>query len=238
MDLDGVAAELDALEVDGARGFDPAACDCIRTLLVHSAELGPAVAARLIIRAMAHVRALEERLRTDRARVAGELAALETARGEALPELHARIARGEITHVARTVRRLRQRPSRPAPLTALARIDPNDDGSRRGQSARSRIGLRQKKALAYEDSVAELVASFALARAVDVVPDDAGPYNALRIASAALDEMRRLSPIYLTVQLNRLEELASLLALPELPQKAPALTALPRKKPNAAKGRA
>jgi hypothetical protein len=74
-----------------------------------------------------------------------------------------------------------------------------------------------------------MVASLALARAVDVVPEDAGPYNALRIASEALDRMREISPLYLTVQLNRLEELATLLALPELPHKEDAKV-LPKKK--------
>jgi hypothetical protein len=84
--------------------------------------------------------------------------------------------------------------------------------------------------MAYEDSVADLVASFALARAVDVVPQDAGPYNALRIASDALDTMRAVSPFYLTVQLNRLEELASLLTLPDLPEKPKPQPSLPAKR--------
>ena len=95
--------------------------------------------------------------------------------------------------------------------------------------------LRKQRAVAYEDSVAALVASFALARAVDVVPEDAGPYNPLRIASTTLDRMREVSPFFLTVQLNRLEELASLLALPELPA-PPEEKALPRKKTKALKG--
>jgi hypothetical protein len=93
---------------------------------------------------------------------------------------------------------------------------------------------RRRRQLAYEDSVARLVASLALARATDGVPADAGPYNPLRIASEVLDGMRAISPFYLTVQLNRLEELASLLSLPELP--APAVEkALPKRPSRAGK---
>jgi len=240
MDLETVEAALDALEADGARGFDGPACDCIRTLITQAERLGGAVAERLVVRAEAHLSALSARMNADRARVQEQLLAFEAKVDEPMPELHKQLVRGDITRVARTLRRLRQRPPKPAPTTALAKIEPSH-ASTRGPSPRSRISVRQKQALAYEDSVAELVASFALARAVDVVPEDAGPYNALRIASEALDKMRALSPFYLTVQLNRLEELASLLSLPELPAKeppAPVPSTLPRKKRGALKGSA
>lgn len=242
MDLASVEARLDALEAEGARGFDAPACDCVRTLLTQAEELGGAVAERLAMRAGAHLTALSARLAADRTRVQAQLAAFEAKSEEVLPDLHKQLERGETTRVARTLRRIRSRPPRllsAIPSTALARIDPNvpsSEAAGRGAGPRTRISVRQKQALAYEDSVAELVASFALARAVDVVPEDAGPYNALRIASEALDKMRALSPFYLTVQLNRLEELASLLSLPELPSKEPPPTALPRKKRGNAKG--
>ena len=90
---------------------------------------------------------------------------------------------------------------------------------------------RTERVRAYEDSVAEMVASLSLARAVDVVPEDAGPYNPLRIASEALDRMRDISPLYLTVQLNRLEELATLLQRPELPRKEEVRPLPAKKKP-------
>jgi len=232
MDLASVEAALDALELDGARGFDTPACDCIRKLVTQAEQLGGAVADRLTVRAAAHLDALRAQMELDRARVTSELEALERQCDEGLPELHLQLTRGETTRVARTVRRLRARPRRPAkePSTALARTEqaPQTQLEKRTPS---RIAVRQKQALAYEDSVAALVASFALARAVDVVPEDAGPYNALRIASEALDRMRAISPFYLTVQLNRLEELASLLSLPELPKSEPATpAALPSRK--------
>ncbi len=234
MDLADLDTALDALEAEGARGFDPEACDCIRKLITQGEELGGAIAARLAVRAGAHFQGLSERFRRDHARVQSQLEAFETKRDESLPELHKQLARGETTRVARTLRRIRMRPPRPVQpaSTALARIEPG--AAPRAAGPRSRISVRQKQALAYEDSVAELVATFALARAVDVVPEDAGPYNALRIASETLDRMRSISPFYLTVQLNRLEELASLLSLPEVPKPAPPPSALPQKKSNAA----
>jgi hypothetical protein len=75
-----------------------------------------------------------------------------------------------------------------------------------------------------------MVASLALARASDGIPADAGPYNPVRIASEVLDRMRAISPFYLTVQLNRLEELASLLSLPELPSARPVSQPAPKRR--------
>jgi hypothetical protein len=132
-------------------------------------------------------------------------------------ELRKALERGELTRVSRTARRLAMRPvSRiVGPVTAPQESSRSEEPAAPIDSR----GARRKRAASYEDSVAELVASFALARAVDVVPEDAGPYNPLRIASETLDSMRALSPFYLTVQLNRLEELATLLGLPDLPPK-------------------
>ena len=89
-------------------------------------------------------------------------------------------------------------------------------------------GERRRETGEYEDALAEMVAALALARATDVVPEHAGPYNPLRIASELLARMGTVSPFYLTVQLNRLEELASLLSRPELPARP--TRKLPRKR--------
>lgn len=207
---------LDALEARGARTYDAPACDCVRALLNRADELGGGIGERLRQRAAAHLGALELRFERDQQRLAGALARSELEHGPQ-PELHKRLSRGEFALVGRRLRRLRTLPSAPQRLTtSLPEAIPSGAGG-----ARSAGGLRERRrrVVAYEDSVAQLVAAFALARATDVVPSDAGPYNPLRIASELLDRMRQVSPFYLAVQLNRLEELGSLLALPELPNK-------------------
>lgn len=207
-----IEARLDALEAKGARSYDAPACDCVRTLLDRADELGGAVGARLRERAQAHVEALAERYARDRLRVQQTLSTTEAERGE-LPELRARLERGELTYTARAIRRWRARPE--AMRSAVVTITPGLRGGK--HVSNGMVTDRRRRALAYEDSVAQLVAALALARATDVVPADAGPYNPLRIASDVLDRMREVSPFYLAVQLNRLEELGSLLNLPELP---------------------
>jgi hypothetical protein len=212
--LQAVESALDQLEVDGARGYDAPACDCVRALLTRAEELGGAIAVRLVERADSHVESLRERLARDKQRVAARVSALEQRLSAEQPELRRAVERGDIVLASRRARRLTRRAElivRGPELPARAR--------------------RTERVRAYEDSVAEMVASLSLARAVDVVPEDAGPYNPLRIASEALDRMRDISPLYLTVQLNRLEELATLLQLPELPRKEEVRPLPAKKKP-------
>jgi hypothetical protein len=199
--LAGVEQALDALEARGARAFDSASCDCVRSLITRGEALQGRAGELLAQRATAHVERLQLRFDKARADTDRSLGAAEREHG-AQPKLRAALERGEIVAVRRALRKLGSAPPR-----AL------------------RIERDHKE---YEHSLAELVASFALARAVDVVPQDAGPYNPLRIASDLLERMRNVSPIYLTAQLNRLEELASMMALPELPE--PTSKTLPRKR--------
>jgi hypothetical protein len=223
-------ARLAALEGIGARSYDAPACDCVRTLLDRADELGGAVGARLRERALSHLESLSERFARDRQRVEQRLSETEALRG-ALPELRTRLERGELTSTARAIRRWQARPR--AMRSVVVTVT---EGLRGGKHLSNGIVTdRRRRALAYEDSVAQLVASLALARATDVVPADAGPYNPLRIASDVLDRMREVSPFYLAVQLNRLEELSSLLSLPELPPPPERKKVLPKRKPGTPK---
>jgi hypothetical protein len=217
--IDAVERELEQLEAEGGRGYDAPACDCARALLARAEELGGGTGTRLIERAQSHVDSLRERLVRDRARVAARVSAVEERLASEQPELRRAVERGDLVLASRRAGRLARR--------ADIVVRRSDEATPEAAPVRARG--KPQRIQAYEDSVAEMVASLALARAVDVVPEDAGPYNALRIASEALDRMREISPLYLTVQLNRLEELATLLALPELPrQEDPKV--LPKKK--------
>jgi Protein of unknown function (DUF2894) len=212
---------LDALESQGARLFDAASCDCVRTLITRAEQLGGRARELLAERAVVHAERLRERFERGRAASEQSLTQLEQQRGRGpLAALRERLVRGDVTTVRRKLRRLASAPIKAVP-SELAR----PARARRGRSADA---YDSQQATDYEEALAELVASFALARAVDVVPEHAGPYNPLRIASDLLARMRTVSPIYLTAQLNRLEELASMLELPELPE--PSSKTLPRKK--------
>ncbi len=229
---ESVERALSALEAQGARAYDAPACECARALLARAGELDAAIATILVARAQAHVESLAERFARDRARVLERLEQLGRNHEAYLP-LRDALERGELLKVGRTLRRIAVSPvaakrlllernavsEAPPPRFPTQRPPSMRPPSMRPPSMRppSMPPPRKQRAVAYEDSVAAMVASFALARAVDVVPEDAGPYNPLRIASATLDRIREVSPFFLTVQLNRLEELASLLALPELP---------------------
>jgi len=217
--LDSVERALDAVEAEGARMFDAPSCDCVRALLTRAEELGGRTGELLAERAHVHVERLAARLAAARADTEQRIATLEQQRGP-LPLLRELAARGELARVRRALRKLAASPVATRIARASLPREPADEG----------VPERPD----YEGSLAELVASFALARAVDVVPEDAGPYNPLRIASELLERMRTVSPLYLTAQLNRLEELASLLALPELPSAD--TPTLPRKKRGALKG--
>ncbi|MFT3921647.1 MAG: DUF2894 domain-containing protein [Myxococcales bacterium] len=231
---------MDALEAKGARGYDAPACDCVRALLTRAEELGGGVGAILVARAESHLSSLSARFDRDTARVRERLEHVQTDPDTA-ERLQNLLQRGDVVRVARTLRRIAVQPvSRPQATSyeTVASPAPKPDSLPPPRGRNSQLpprSLRKQRAVVYEDSVAALVASFALARATDVVPEDAGPYNPLRIASNTLDRMREVSPFFLTVQLNRLEELASLLALPELPA-PPEEKALPRKKTKALKG--
>lgn len=220
-DTASVEQRLDALEARGARTYDAPACDCVRALLTRAEELGGGVAVRLRERAAAHLTSLETRFERDQRRVESALARSEQQLGEQ-PELRKRVERGELGFVSRRLRRLSALPPALVRVTAAAPSAPELRERTASASARPSarpLSDRRRRIVAYEDSVAQLVAAFALARATDVVPSDAGPYNPLRIASELLDRMRAVSPFYLAVQLNRLEELGSLLSLPELPER-------------------
>jgi hypothetical protein len=210
-DLASARQTLAELEARGARGYDAPACDCVHALLMRADELGGGIAQRLSLRAHAHLSSLRARFDADSARVTQRLEAFEAERGEQTA-LRTVLASGDLVRVARRVRRLRAAPA--APTRALALKQP----AGKGFAAPGGHSLRRKRVTAYEDSVAQMVATLAMARATDVVPEDAGPYNPLRVASELLERMRAISPFYLAVQLNRLEELGSLLSLPELPE--------------------
>lgn len=198
LELAGLASALASLEASGARNFDAISCDCARQLIERAAGRPPRTAALLAARAERHVQRLQERFERASQELRQRIEAAERTYGELAAE-RAALARGDVVAARRALRRRDHGPTpRPSPLAR-----------------------RQRCSDEYQAALAEMVAAVALARAGDVVPEQAGPYNPLRIARDLLEGIRAVSPIYLHAQLARLEELSSLLMLPELPDTKP-----------------
>jgi hypothetical protein len=195
---------LDALEARGARAFDAVECDCVRELIARAGALNERAAALLLPRARERLQRLRGRFDADREQTAERLGVAEALHGD-LPQLRAAFDRGELSHVRRALRKLCSTPPR------------------------RRANHHERCARQYEAALAELLGSITVAQAVDTVPEHSGPYNSLRIATDLLACISAVSPIYLTAQLTRFEELARMLALPAPPEPPRPSTAAPRR---------
>jgi hypothetical protein len=199
--LDQLQAALDSFRAEGAGAFDDMSCACVEALIARARQLEPRPAELLGQRAGAHMTRLRERFAAASVVTAQRLEQTEQRVG-ALPREREALQRGAFASVRRALRRLG---AGPQPQAALATV--RDERKRRTSEYRSQL--------------ASYITTRAVARAVDGVPEQAGPYNPLRIASDLLVRISTFSPIYLSSQLQRLEELASLMGLPEVPQAAP-----------------
>jgi hypothetical protein len=199
--LDELQAALDRLRAEGMEAFDEVSCACVEALIARARQLAPRAAELLGQRAGAHMTRLRERFAAARVVTAQRLEQAERRVG-ALPREREALQRGALASVRRALRRLG---TGPQPAAALVTV--RDE--------------RKRRTSEYRSELASYISTRAVARAVDGVPEQAGPYNPLRIASDLLVRISTFSPIYLSSQLQRLEELASLMGLPELPQAAP-----------------
>jgi hypothetical protein len=211
-----IESELAALEARGARGFDRDGCDFVRTLIARGEASSEQAGALLLERARVHLTRLSARFDSALAGTRESLEASEQNRGP-LPAQRAALERGEFRAVRAELRRLdRARASR--------RDEPRSpDEPEQAHEHRS--------AAEYRAAAAELNAQFTVARAVEEMPLNAGPYNPLRIATELLSRIGAVSPTYLTAQLQRFEELAVLLTLPEPPAAPQPMTSPPPRKP-------
>lgn len=209
-----VSRALAELEAQGARAYDAISCDSARALIERAAKRPPRAAALLAERAAWHLSRLQLRFERERSALERKLSDAERVHGTLLAE-RAALERGELLAVRRSLRRRGDTPARGG-STSLAR--------------------RQRCFGEYQAALSDMVAALALARASELVPEQAGPYNPMRIARDLLEGIRAVSPIYLRSQLARLEELSSLLALPDH-EPPPAAKKPPPRKPSGAKRR-
>lgn len=243
------AARLERLRGEGADHFDPPAFRCAESLLARARAIGGGAAARLESRAAARLDLLEAALRRARAEAEEELRALAAAGGEVDPALAAALRRGDAAAARRGARRARRALAAAQGKTAipalarlrsetqareirlpaeverdLAELGCDGDLVERRAEQRARALSNALSAALFRESVGSARAALAVARAADNVPEDAGPYNAQALAARALQAIERLSPTYLRVILEGLDDLAGLEAAlaPEPVKKRPA----------------
>lgn len=215
-----VRARVAELVREGARAFDAPAVTLIENLLARADALGGAAGGLLRGRAMAYASRLEERLRTAKRRAS----ALSTRFLD--PRAHGDDAETNPTDTIRRAYAAAVLPPRPRRnetrvrtlLAELAQRSPSRVGGVDDEQARASFDSLRLASALYRESLAEVAASVAVARAEDDVPKIAGPYNALAIAARALRRMHTLSPLYLRAQLARLETLAALEPLDAAPR--------------------
>jgi hypothetical protein len=192
-ELIAIERALDELEARGVRAFDAVECECLRSLIARTNTLDARAAGLLLPRIRDRLRRLGGRFDARREQTYEGLCEAERQHGE-LPKLRAALDASEIASVRRALRRLRSTP------------------------ARSRMNDHTRCAQQYDTALDELAASFTVAQAVDTVPEHSGPYNSLRIATELLACISAVSPVYLTAQLGRLEDLGRMLSLPARPE--------------------
>jgi hypothetical protein len=214
-----IESELAALEARGARGFDRDGCDFVRTLIARGEASSEQAGSLLLERARAHLTQLSTRFESALDGTRERLEAAEQLRGP-LPAQRAALARGEFRAVRRELSRLeRARAARRDSLGSVSAEEPEQ-------------AHEQRSAAEYRAAAAALKAQFTVARAVEEVPVNAGPYNPLRIATELLSRIGAVSPTYLTAQLQRFEELAVLLTLPPPPAAPQPTPPPPPRKPS------
>lgn len=237
-----VAQGLERLGRDGASSFDPPSVRFIERLVGHAHALGGGAAERLLRRAIERIELLDAAYRSARAAAQASLDRLRGAAPELDPMLRRLVESGDWRAIPRVEAQWRLREarahrargrswlragSRAVAAHALSRVDEPAEGE---LSAAHRGGADR---LALFREAAELArAELAVARALDQVPTDAGPYNAQALAARALGALGELSPAYLRAYLANLDDLARLeaatAAIAEAPGKKPRRRQKPR----------
>lgn len=199
---------LDRLAAEGARAFDPPAFRCVEVLLERARALGGGARERLEARAAARLDALSAALLRGRADADAALGELAAAGVDPPPEVKGALARGDLAEAAREARR-RLRP-RLAPL--FGRSSPPGAGPRPGAPGpRPWLArLREEAALSFRESLGAARATIAVARAVDRIPESAGPYNPQALAARTLQIAESLDLGYVRALLEELDDLAAL----------------------------
>jgi hypothetical protein len=236
--MSDLAERVAALRAAGGEVFDPLGFGLVESLVARAEALGGGARERLLARARARVDAIDATLRAARGAAEQALHVLAADDGPIVPALAAALARGEVARVERETRRAirdRARARREVQVPWLARL--RGEALSRGtrlpaEIARTLDGLGTTDGAAprgahggavaagaalshalFREAAESARATLAVARAVDGMPDDAGPYNGQVLAARALARMAELSPQYVRVIVAAADDLAALEAM-------------------------
>jgi len=196
----------DLAEAGGER-FDPPGYAFVLSLLAKSEALEGPASQRLHDRAIAQLEHHEARFEQSQQRARSELEAL----GESQCDPTGRIARayqsGDCLSVFRATRRHRPGPRK------NERKNEREDEREAGDPAAA--AFEDTPADRYRRAAAGVTTSLRLASARAKVPEGAGPLNGDMLAARTLLAMESISESYLISLTERLDDLATLLALPD-----------------------
>jgi hypothetical protein len=230
-ELDTLRDSLPGPQVEPEVGF-------VRALLDAAERLGGGARQLLLHRANRALAALRQRVDLLRREADAQLSALRAAGLDVGGVLGAARDRGDLHRLSRATRRWRRRLSRPraragAPSTAAPAVNAGSTAPSRDPAGapaapppaappRAVPGSEEQCEAAdqYRATAGTLRAMLALDRALAGMPEGLGAYNSERVAAALLRRMAETSLLYLSTQLDRLDDLAELAALP-LPEPPP-----------------
>lgn len=204
-------ARLDSLTRSGAAAWDGPGVQLVRRLLDAAAGAEGELCAHLAERAGRHLERLAQAFSGGRTQAEAGLQELLDLGVPDAPRLRAKLESGELLELQRLRRRHRRR-STAEPSLANRRDELEARATARGITSPGTLASPSAELLAatlYRDALAGANASLALARAAASVPEHAGHYNPVRVASRALEALGD-HPAYLRAQLARLEVVALL----------------------------
>lgn len=215
-DAQHLAQRLSELHAEGAAVYDGPGLRFIEALLERAHGLDGAVAERLEARAAARLSAFEAQMRAARAESEATLATLTAADADPDGAFAAAHASGDFKRVAREASGALRRVRAADPLLRLARLaaqaeahglimpDAPEDAA---------LAADQIAHALFRHAADQVRGTLTVARAVDRLPAEAGPYNPEALTARALAAMQALAPGWMRARLAALEDLAVLTTL-------------------------
>lgn len=210
--LSELEQRLASLTQAGAAAWDEPGLQLVQRLTRAARQADAALCAHLQERAARHLDRLEEAFEANRAEAQASLQQLVALGVVDAAHGQAKLDAGALGEVQRLSKRHRFGRRRVDASFAARRPDLEARALLRGITSPGTLQAPSAELLAatlYRDAVAGASASLTVARAVAAVPEDAGHYNPMRVASRALEALSD-HPAYLQAQLARLEVVALL----------------------------
>ncbi|MGK0358240.1 MAG: hypothetical protein ACI9U2_000523 [Bradymonadia bacterium] len=207
---------LDDLRARGASAYDEPGLRFVEALLERAATLDGGVAERLQARASARLSAFRTSMQAAQVESAAAVSTLTAADADANGALAAAHAQGDYKRVVREARGALRRVHATDPHARLARLSAQAEAQgltvRDAPDDAARAADHIAHAL-FRQAADQVRGTLTVARAVDRLPAETGPYNPDALTARALAAMEALAPGWMRARLAALEDLAVLTTL-------------------------